>query len=148
MDDEIAGRIEKLSPEARALFLEWERRGDETEFKVPPDELIVNLGQRMTELPLQDRREFLDLFRVIAHEAHEEAYRLRAEALEAEGYARLIEQAKELDRQAGRRVKEDMTTGEAVARLEEAGELGALEQAHFDAINDQIVLVPVDEDDE
>ena len=55
MDDEIAGRIERLSPEARALFWEVVRRGEETEFRVPPDELVVNLHQRMASLPLQDR---------------------------------------------------------------------------------------------
>jgi hypothetical protein len=65
MDDEIAGRIERLSPEARTLFWEVVRGGEETEFNIPPDELVVNLHQRMASLPLQDRVEFVDLFRAI-----------------------------------------------------------------------------------
>jgi hypothetical protein len=147
MDDEIAGRIERLSPEARALFWEVQRRGEETKFRVPPDESVVNLHQRMADLPPQDRVEFVDVFRVIARKAHEEGYRLEAEALQAEGYAKLIERAQELDREAGRPVNEDMTTGEAIARLEEAGELGALERAHFDAIKDEIIWVPEEPDE-
>src|SRR5215204_510748 len=147
MDNEIAGRIERLSPEARALFWEIERRGEEAEFKVPADELVVDLHQRMAELPPQDQPAFLDLFGAIAREAHEEGFRLRAGAIQAEGFMKLIERAKELDRQAGRPIKEDMTTGEAVARLAEAGELGTLERALFDAIKDEIIWVPVDEDE-
>jgi hypothetical protein len=122
MDDEIAGRIEKLSPEARALFWEIEWRGEKTEFRVPPDELVVNLHQRMAELPPQDQPEFIGLFRAIAQESLEEGERLRAEALQAETFANIIKRAQELDRQAGRPVKEDMTLGEALARLEEAGD--------------------------
>jgi hypothetical protein len=72
MDDEIAGRIERLSPEARALFWEVVRRGEETEFRVPPDELVVNLHQRMAGLPLQDRVEFIDVFGAIMRQAREE----------------------------------------------------------------------------
>src|SRR5215218_1108644 len=70
MDDEIAGRIERLSPEARALFWEVVRGGEETEFRVPPDELVVDLHQRMAGLLLQDRVEFVDLFRAIKRQAH------------------------------------------------------------------------------
>jgi hypothetical protein len=120
MDDEIAGRIERLSPEARALFWEVVRRGEETEFSVPPDELVVNLHQRMTGLPLQDRVEFVDLFGAIKCQAHEEGLQLEAEAAEAEGFIKLIKRAQALDRQAGRPIKEDMSLGEALARLEEA----------------------------
>jgi hypothetical protein len=72
MDDEIAGRIERLSSEARALFWEVVQRGEETEFKVPPDELVANLHQRMAGLPPQDKRELVDLFRAIKRHAHEE----------------------------------------------------------------------------
>jgi len=72
MDDEIAGRIERLSPEARALFWEIQRREEETEFRVPPDKLVANLHQRMAGLPPQDKREFVDLFRAIKRQAHEE----------------------------------------------------------------------------
>jgi NADH:ubiquinone oxidoreductase subunit C len=122
MNDEIAGRIERLSPEARALFTEVEQREEEWEFSVPPDELVVDLRQRMAELPPEDQREFIDLFRVIARDAHEERNRLEGEALQAEGFVKLIERAQELDRQAGRPVREDMTLGEALARLEEAGQ--------------------------
>jgi hypothetical protein len=84
----------------------------------------------MTELPPEDQAEFVGLFRVIGRVALEEGQRIEAaEALEAEGFIKLIERAQELDRQAGRPVKEDMTTGEAIGRLEEAGELGTLERA-------------------
>ena len=101
----------------------------------------------MTELPPEDQAEFVGLFRVIRREADEEGQRLETEALEAEGFVRLIERAKELDRQAGRPVKEDMTTGEAIGRLEEAGELGTLERAYFDAIKDEIIWVPEEPDE-
>jgi hypothetical protein len=120
MDDEIAGRIERLSPEARALFWEVVRGGEETEFRVPPDELVVNLHQRMVGLPLQDRVEFVDLFRAIKRQAHEEGLQLEAEAVQAEGFMKLIKRAQELERRAGRSIKQDMTLGEALARLEEA----------------------------
>jgi hypothetical protein len=120
MDNKIAGRIERLSPEARALFWEVVRRGEETEFRVPPDESVVNLHQRMADLSPQDQREFTDVFRAIARQGHAEGLQLQAEAAQAEGFIKLIERAQELDRQAGRPVKEDMTLGEALARLEEA----------------------------
>jgi hypothetical protein len=120
MDDEIAGRIERLSPEARALFWEVVRRGEETEFRVPPDELVVNLHQRMAGLPLQDRVEFIDVFGAIMRQAREEGLQKKAEAAQAEGFIKLIKRAQALDRQAGRPIKEDMTLGEALARLEEA----------------------------
>jgi hypothetical protein len=102
MDDEIADRIEGLSPEARALFWEVQRRAEESEFRVPPNELVVNLRQRMAGLPPQDLSEFVDLFRAIKHKADKEGLRLEAEELEAEGFMMLIARAKELDRQAGR----------------------------------------------
>jgi hypothetical protein len=120
MDDEIAGRIERLSPEARTLFWEVVRGGEETEFRVPPDELVVDLHQRMAGLLLQDRAEFVDLFRAIKRQAHEEGLQLEVEAVQAEGFIKLIERAQELERRAGRPIKEDMTLGEALARLEEA----------------------------
>jgi hypothetical protein len=120
MDDEIADRIARLSPEARTLFLEIARRGEETEFKIPSDELVVNLHQRMAALPPQDQREFVDVFRAIARRGHAEGLQLQGEAAQAEGFIKLIERAQELDRQAGRPVKGDMTLGEALARLEEA----------------------------
>jgi hypothetical protein len=121
MDDEIADRIESLSPEARALFWEVQRRVEETNFKIPPDELVVNLHQRMVGLTPQDQQEFVDLFRAIVRDAHEERNRLEAEALQAERFVKRIERAQELDRQAGRPVREDMTLGEVLERLEEAG---------------------------
>jgi hypothetical protein len=120
MDDEIAGRVERLSPEARALFWEAQRRGEETEFRVPPDELVVNLHQRMAELAPRDRVEVVDVFRAVARAADKERKRLAAELLEIETFANIIERAQELDRQAGRPIKQDMTLGEALARLEEA----------------------------
>ena len=100
MDDEIAGRIERLSPEARALFWEVQRRGEETEFRVPPDELVVNLHQRMAGLPPQDRVEFVDVFRAVARAAGEKRKRLADELLEIETFANIIERAQGLDRQA------------------------------------------------
>ena len=120
MDDKIAGRIERLSPEARALFWEVVRRGEETEFRVPPDELVVNLHQRMAGLPLQDRVEFIDVFGAIMRQAREEGLQKKAEAAQAEGFIKLIKRAQELERRAGRSIKPDMTLGEALARLEEA----------------------------
>ncbi|HKH39972.1 MAG TPA: hypothetical protein VKA82_22700, partial [Rubrobacter sp.] len=102
------------------LFWEVVRRGEETEFSVPPDELVVNLHQRMVGLPLQDRVEFVDLFRAIKRQAYEEGMQLEAEAVQAEGFIKLIKRAQELERRAGRSIKQDMTLGEALARLEEA----------------------------
>jgi hypothetical protein len=147
MDDEIADRIERLSPEARALFWELQRRGEETEFKVPPDELVVNLRQRMASLPPQDQPEFIDIFRVIAHQAHEKALQLEAEAVQAEGFAKLIRRAQELDRRAGRPANEAMTLEEAVPKLEAAGELGVLEREYLKSVWGELVWVPVDENE-
>jgi hypothetical protein len=147
MDDEIPDRIERLSPEARALFWEVARRGEETEFMVPPDELVVNLHRRMAELAPRDRVEFIDVFGAIMRQAREEGLQQKAEAAQAEGFIKLIKRAQALDRQAGRPVKEDMTTGEAIGRLEEAGELGTLERAYFDAIKDEIIWVPEEPDE-
>jgi hypothetical protein len=59
--DEIADRIERLSPKARALFWEVERWGEETECKVPAAELVVNLHQRIADLPPSDQPEFIDM---------------------------------------------------------------------------------------
>jgi len=42
------------------------------------------------------------------------------EAVRAEGFIKLIKRAQELERRAGRPIKQDMTLGEALARLEEA----------------------------
>jgi hypothetical protein len=147
MDDEIADRIEKLSPEARALFWEVERRGEEAEFKVPADELVANLHQRMASLPPQDRSEFVDVFHAIARQAEEEGLRLQAEGVKHEGFAKLIERAQELDRHAGRPVNEAMTLEEAVPKLEEAGELGLLEREYLKSVWGELVWVPVDEDE-
>jgi hypothetical protein len=145
MDEEIRGRLARLSPQARALFWELELQGKESNFEVPADELVIDLHQRMLDLP--DREEFVELHRAIGSKAHEEGLRLEAEALKHEGFAKLIERAQELERQAGRPVKEDMTTGEAIGRLEEAGELGSLEWAYFDAIKDEIIWVPKEPDE-
>jgi len=147
MDDEIADRIERLSPEARALFWELQRRGEETEFRVPPDELVVDLHQRMAGLLLQDQPEFIDIFRVIAHQAHEKGLQLEAEAVQAEGFAKLIRRAQELDRRAGHPVNEAMTLEEAVPKLEAAGELGVLEREYLKSVWGELVWVPVDEDE-
>jgi hypothetical protein len=40
-----------------------------------------------------------------------------------------------------------MTTGEAIGRLEEAGELSLLEREYFEAWKHELVWVPVDEDE-
>ena len=93
MADKIAGRIERLSPEARALFWEVVRGGEETEFSIPPDELVVDLHQRMAGLLLQDRVEFVDLFRAIKRQAHTEDLQLEVEAVQAERFIKLIERA-------------------------------------------------------
>jgi hypothetical protein len=147
MDDEIADRIEGLSPEARALFWEVQRRVEETEFKVPPDELVANLHQRMAGLPPQDQPEFVNLFRAIVRQAHEEGLQLEAEAVKAEGFKKLIERAQELDRRAGRPVNEAMTLKEAIPKLEAVGELGLLEREYLESVKDELVWVPVDEEE-
>jgi hypothetical protein len=147
MDNEIAGRIESLSSEAPALFWEIERRGEETKFKVPPDELVANLHQRMAGLPPQDQPEFVDLFRAITRKAHEEGLRLEAEGLKHEGFMKLIARAQELDRRAGRPVNEDMNLKEAIPKLEAAGELSLLEREYYEAVKHELVWVPVDEDE-
>jgi len=141
-DDEIARRVDRLSPEAQELFWECARWGEETEFKVPADELVANLHQRTSELQPQDRAEFATLWYRIAHQNLEEGLRLKRKAVMAEGFIKLIERAKELDRRAGRPVNESTTTGEAIARLEEAGELGTLERKYWDSVKDDIFWVP------
>ena len=57
---------------------------------------------------------------IIRRRAREEGLQQKAEAAQAEGFTKLIKRAQALDRQAGRPIKEDMTLGEALARLEEA----------------------------
>ena len=81
MDKEIRERIERLSPEARALFWEVEQQGEEAEFEVPADELVDKLHQRMLELPPEDQVEFVELFRAIGRKAHEEGLRLEVEGI-------------------------------------------------------------------
>jgi hypothetical protein len=120
--DEIKARIEDLPPEARALFSEIWRGMEEFDFMVPPDELVLNLRERVSELSAEDRAEYMDLWRVIARRARAEADRNREEAEQADLFIRLIRRAQELDRRAGRPVNECMTIGEALARLKEAGE--------------------------
>jgi hypothetical protein len=148
MDDEIARRILRLSPEARALFFEAQRRGEETEFMVPPDELLVDLEQRMAALSPEDLSEFVGLHEALVRRGREEAVRLEAEALESEGFLKLIERTKEVDRRAGRPVNEKLTTGEAVARLKEAGELDSLTEAYYEAVKHEIVWVTKKTDEE
>lgn len=148
MDEEIRGRIERLSPEARALFWEIELRGEESDFGVPPDELVINLNQRMLGLSPTDQAEFVELFRAIERKAHQEGLRLEAEGIKHEGFVKLIERAQELDRRAGRPVNKDMTLGEAIPKLEAAGELSALEREYVEAVKDELVWVPVKEDED
>jgi hypothetical protein len=131
MDDEIADRIEGLSPEARALFWEVQRRGEETEFRVPAHELVTNLNRRMLDLSPYDQVEFLELFGAIGRRELEEGFRLEAKGIKQEGCAKLIKRAQELDRYAGRPVNEAMTLEEAVPKLEAAGELGLLEREYL-----------------
>src|SRR5215212_10948542 len=127
MDKEIRERIERLSAEARALFWEVEQQGEEAEFEVPADELVDKLHQRMLELPPEDQVEFVELFRAIGRKAHEEGLGLVVEGIKHKGFAKLISRAQELDRVAGRPVKEGMTLKEAILKLE-AGELSTLER--------------------
>jgi hypothetical protein len=147
MDDEIADQIERLSPEARALFWEVQRRGEETEFRVPANELVTNLNRRMLDLLPHDQVEFVELFRAIGRRALEEGFRLEAEGIKHGGFAKLIERAQELDRYAGRPVNEAMTLEEAVPKLEAAGELGLLEREYLKTVNDELGRGPVDEEE-
>jgi hypothetical protein len=150
MDKEIRERIERLSPEARALFWEVEEQGEEAEFEVPADELVDKLhqrSQRMLELPPEDQVEFVELLRAIGRKAHEEGLRLVVEGIKHKGFAKLISRAQELDRVAGRPVKEDMTLKEAIPKLEAAGELSTLEREYLEAAKHELVWGPVDEDE-
>ena len=150
MDEEIRERIERLSPEARALFWEVEQQGEEAEFEVPADELVDKLrqrSQRMLELPPEDQVEFVELLRAIGRKTHEEGLRLEVEGIKHEGFAKLISKAQELDRVAGRPVKEGMTLKEAIPKLEAAGELSTLEREYLEAAKHELVWVPVDEDE-
>jgi hypothetical protein len=145
--DEIANRIKRLSSEARALLWEVERWGEETECKVPAAELVVNLHQRIADLPPSDQPEFIDIFRCIARQAHEDGLQLEAEAVKHEGFIKLIERAQELDRRVGRPAGETTTLREAVPKLEAAGELSLLEREYLASVRDELVWVPVDEDE-
>ena len=60
---------------------------------------------------------------------------------------KLIERAQELDRRAGRPVNEAMTLKEAVPKLEAVGELGLLEREYLKSVKDELVWVPVDEEE-
>ena len=58
-NDEIRARIERLSPEARALFWAIWWPGEETEVAAPLEVVLVgDEMQRLDELPIEDRREF------------------------------------------------------------------------------------------
>jgi hypothetical protein len=149
MDDEIRARIEGLSPEARELFWEVERRGEQFEFRAPPLELLDDeLLSRIKNLSVGDQRAFFGLVGAIADHAHDEALRLEADAVRAEGFIKLIERAQELDRQAGRPVNEHMTLEEAIPKLEAAGELDVLEREYVESVKDEIIWVPIPEDDD
>jgi hypothetical protein len=146
MDDEIKARIARLSPEARELFWEVMRRGEEFGFLAPPLEVLDNeLLSRIKGLPVDERREFFGVFGFVARQGREEAIRLQAEAIRFEGFAKLIERAQELDRQAGRRVNEDMTLEEAIPKLEAAGKLDALEREYLESVKGEVVWVPREE---
>src|SRR5215217_4539031 len=126
-DEEIQARIESLSPEARALFWEIQRLGEETGFTVPSEEVLAgDVEQRLAELPIEDRTEFFDLYGAIARHYLEEGYRLQAEGDKNMRMAALIQQAQDLDRNAGRPVNQSMTLGEAIPKLEAAGKLDPL----------------------
>lgn len=150
MDEEIRDRIQRLSPETRALFSEIERRGEEAGYEVPADELVIDLHQRMLGLSPHDQAEFIELFRAIGRKAYEEGLGLEAEGIKHEGFMKLIERAQELDQRAGRPINKDMNLGEAIPKLEEAGELSALEREYLEAVKHELVWVPIkpDEDEE
>ncbi len=148
MSEDIADRIERLSPEARALFWEVRQRGEEFEFYAPAIEVLDDeLLSRIKELPVGDQREFFGLFGAIARRDYEEAARLQAEAVRAEGFIKLIERAQDLDRRAGRPIKENMSLGEAIPKLEAAGELDILEREYLNSVKNEIIWVPKDADE-
>ncbi len=92
MSEDIAGRIERLSPEARALFWETWQRGAETEFAVPPEELLVSDELAcLAELPREDQAEFFGVVGAIVSQCQEEGYRLLAESIRFRGFAELID---------------------------------------------------------
>jgi hypothetical protein len=146
MDEEIKARIERLSPEGRELFWEVMRRGEALKFSAPAMEVLDDeLLARIKDMSVEDQREFFGVFGVLADRDLEEGMRLRAEAIRFEGFAKLIERAQELDRQAGRPVNEDMTLKEAIPKLETAGKLDALEREYVESVKNEIVWVPREE---
>jgi|SRR5215211_3233165 len=148
-NDEFEARIERLSAEAQELFWEVMRRGEEFGFYPPPEEVLDDeLLSRIKGLPVDDQREFFGLFGAIAREYLEEGIRLRAEGIRFMGFAKLIERAQELDRRAGRTVKENMTLEEAIPKLEAAGELDTLEREYLNSVKDEIVWVPRADEEE
>jgi hypothetical protein len=147
--DEIMARIERLAPEARALFGEIWWLGEETEGTVPPEEVLAgDVEQRLAELPIEAREEVFDLFGAIGRHEFEEVCRLQAEGDKSMRIAALIQQAQDLDRNAGRPVNQSMTLGEAIPKLEAAGKMDPLERKYLDSVKDELVWVPVSEEDE
>jgi hypothetical protein len=148
-EDDIANRISQLSPEAWTLFWEVYRKGEETDFEIPPEELLVGDElARLAELPREEQVKFFGVFGAMAREDHQEVYRLKAEGVRAEGFMQIIARAQELDRKAGRPVNENMTLEEAVPKLEEAGELDTLEREYLRSVWGEIVWVPVEDEEE
>jgi hypothetical protein len=148
-EEEINARIARLSPQARALFSEVHDRGKECDFHAPPLEVLEDeLLSRIKGLPVEEQREFFGIFGAIARDLHEEALRMQAEAIEAEGFIKLIARAQELDRQAGRPVNEHMTLEEAIPKLEAAGKLDSLEREYVESVKDEVVWVPVPEQED
>jgi hypothetical protein len=78
MDEEIRERLDRLSPEARELFLELEVVGEQWAYKAPAEELVVDLHERMRALSPEDAREFCDLHLAVARKCFEVASRLQA----------------------------------------------------------------------
>jgi hypothetical protein len=116
---------------------------------VPPEEVLAGgIRDRLNLLPVEGQEAFFAVFAAIARQQLDEVTESQAGYITHEGYMKLITRAQELDRRAGRPVKEDMTTGEAVAKLEEAGELDALESGYLHAAMNDILWIPVEDENQ
>jgi Protein of unknown function (DUF3110) len=142
MDEMRDARIRRLSPEARELLEELERRmAEESQRRQVAgeqprtlEELIGDLGPRLDALSTQDRAVLDTLMAVTPLAAERAANQDAADVTTAQRAMSLIERAVRLDRAEGKPVREDMPLGEAVERLRRAGEITAEEERFYEAV--------------
>jgi hypothetical protein len=144
MDEMRDARIRQLSPEARELLEEIQRRtADETQRQAtgaqprPLEEVVGDLNPRLGVLSSKDRATLATVMDAEAFSSSRAAEQQRTEAAMFERAENLIERALELDPAEGKPEREDMTLEVAVERLRRAGQITAEEERFYEDVKDQ-----------